>query len=71
MPQLPELMLLRGMHDLGCDDIYVVVTDLTRSEMDDITDYFKLVCRANGGKTCKASLEKRIRRERTFLFMGK
>lgn len=57
-------MLLRGMHDHSCDDIYVIVTDLMRQEMDDITEYFKLVCRANGGRTCKPALERRIRRER-------
>ncbi|XP_006462862.1 hypothetical protein AGABI2DRAFT_186698 [Agaricus bisporus var. bisporus H97] len=39
---LPELMLLRGMHDGGCDDIYIIVTDLKKQEMDDITAYFQL-----------------------------
>jgi len=32
-PQLPELMLLRGMHDHGCDDIFIIVTDMKRAEM--------------------------------------
>ncbi|OBZ71298.1 NAD(P)H-hydrate epimerase, partial [Grifola frondosa] len=35
---LPELMLLRGMHDRGCDDVYVIVTDLKRQEMDQVTE---------------------------------
>jgi hypothetical protein len=30
-------MLLRGMHDHGCDDIYIIVTDMKRQEMDDVT----------------------------------
>ena len=58
-------MLLRGMHDHGCDQVYVIVTDLDRSEMDEVTEYFKLASRANG-KTLKLSLERRIRRERMF-----
>ncbi|KAF8133691.1 hypothetical protein EV363DRAFT_1324383 [Boletus edulis] len=58
---LPELMLLRGMHDLGCDDVYIIVTDLKRQEMDDVTEYFKLVCRyAYGGRTCKPSITSQI-----------
>lgn len=61
---LPEIMLLRGMHDHGCDQVYVIVTDLDRSEMDEVTEYFKLASRANG-KTLKLSLERRIRREHT------
>jgi hypothetical protein len=40
--QLPELMLLRGMHDMGCDDIHIIVTDLKRQEMDDVAEYFKV-----------------------------
>ncbi len=35
-------MFLRGMHDTGCDDIYIIVTDLKRQEMDDATAYFQL-----------------------------
>ncbi|KAF9475063.1 hypothetical protein BDN70DRAFT_884176 [Pholiota conissans] len=60
---LPELMLLRGMHDTGCDEIYIVVTDLRRKEMDDVTDYFKLVSRFGFGRRCKPSMEDRIQRE--------
>ncbi|KJA27482.1 hypothetical protein HYPSUDRAFT_35381 [Hypholoma sublateritium FD-334 SS-4] len=60
---LPELMLLRGMHDTGCDEIYVVVTDLRRKEMDDVTEYFKLVSRYCFGRSCKPSMENRIQRE--------
>ncbi|KAG6830579.1 hypothetical protein H0H92_016030 [Tricholoma furcatifolium] len=41
---LPELMLLRGMHDVGCDDIYIIVTDMKRQEMDDASEYFKMIC---------------------------
>ncbi|KAF9006840.1 hypothetical protein BDZ89DRAFT_1079563 [Hymenopellis radicata] len=48
---LPELMILRGMHDVGCDEIYIIVTDLKRQEMDDVTAYFKLVCRQAFGRT--------------------
>ncbi|GLB38667.1 putative MYND finger [Lyophyllum shimeji] len=61
--QLPELMLLRGMHDSGCDEIYIIVTDLKRQEMDDATEYFKLVCRHSFGRPCKPSMERRIRYE--------
>ncbi|KAF8073987.1 hypothetical protein FPV67DRAFT_1560267 [Lyophyllum atratum] len=60
---LPELMLLRGMHDSGCDEIYIIVTDLKRQEMDDVTEYFKLVCRHSFGQPCKPSIERRIRYE--------
>lgn len=62
--QLPELMLLRAMHDVGCDDIYIIVTDLTRTEMDAVTEYFKLVCRHAFGRVCKPSMERRIQHER-------
>jgi hypothetical protein len=64
--QLPELMLLRGMHDqeYGCDDIYIIVTDMKRQEMDDATEYFKLVCRHTFGRTCKPSIERQIQLER-------
>ncbi|EMD39916.1 hypothetical protein CERSUDRAFT_132565 [Gelatoporia subvermispora B] len=57
---LPELMLLRGMHDRGCDEIYVLVTDLKRQEMDLVTEYFKLVCQHAAGGRCKPSIEQRI-----------
>jgi len=60
---LPELMLLRGMHDTGCDEIYIIVTDLKRQEMDDVTEYFKLVCRYCFGRNCKPSMEARIQHE--------
>ncbi|TFK34724.1 hypothetical protein BDQ12DRAFT_726589 [Crucibulum laeve] len=60
---LPELMLLRGMHDTGCDEIYVIVTDLKRQEMDDVTEYFKLACRYSFGRRCKPSIEARIQHE--------
>ncbi|KAF8555267.1 hypothetical protein OG21DRAFT_932561 [Imleria badia] len=61
---LPELMLLRGMHDHGGDDVYIIVTDLKRQEMDDVTEYFKLVCRhAYGGRTCKPSIASQIQYE--------
>ncbi|KAH8114541.1 hypothetical protein DFH11DRAFT_226855 [Phellopilus nigrolimitatus] len=60
---LPEIMLLRGMHDHGSDEVWIIVTDLKRSEMDVVTEYFKLVARADGGRPCKPSLERRIRRE--------
>ncbi|KAH0831972.1 hypothetical protein J3R83DRAFT_12869 [Lanmaoa asiatica] len=48
---LPELMLLR---------------DLKRQEMDDVTEYFKLVCRyAYGGRTCKPSIASQIQYDRS------
>ena len=62
--QLPELMLLRGMHDTDSDDIWIIVTDMKRQEMDDVTEYFKLVCRHSFGRTCKPSMERRIQYER-------
>lgn len=59
-------MLLRGMHDHGCDDVYIIVTDLKRQEMDDVTEYFKLVCRyAYGGRTCKPSIASQIQYDRS------
>ncbi|KAH9483863.1 hypothetical protein JR316_0003341 [Psilocybe cubensis] len=60
LTMLPELMLLRGMHDRGCDEIYIIVTDLKRQEMDDVTEYFKLVCKHCFGQPCKPTMEKRI-----------
>ncbi|KAF9053063.1 hypothetical protein BJ165DRAFT_1445259 [Panaeolus papilionaceus] len=60
---LPELMLLRGMHDTGCDEIYIIVTDLKRKEMDDVAEYFKLVSKHCFGAGCKPSMEERILRE--------
>lgn len=60
-------MLLRGMHDTGCDEIYIIVTDLKRQEMDDVTAYFKLVCQHTFGGGCKPSMERRIQYERAFL----
>ena len=59
-------MLLRGMHDHGCDDVYIIVTDMKRQEMDDITEYFKLVCRyAYGRRTCKPSIAGQIQYDRS------
>lgn len=58
-------MLLRGMHDHGSDEIYIIVTDMKRQEMDDVTEYFKLVCHHTFGRTCKPSMERRIQYERT------
>lgn len=62
---LPELMLLRGMHDHGSDDVYIIVTDLKRQEMEDITEYFKLVCRStyHDFDHVKPSLERQIEYE--------
>ncbi|PCH40116.1 hypothetical protein WOLCODRAFT_136668 [Wolfiporia cocos MD-104 SS10] len=57
---LPELMLLRGMHDRGCDEIYVLVTDLKRQEMDQVTEYFKYVCQNAVNGPCKPSVEQKI-----------
>lgn len=62
--QLPELMLLRGMHDHRCDDIFIIVTDLKRQEMDDVTEYFKLVCKNTFGRTLKPSMEQKLLYER-------
>jgi hypothetical protein len=59
-------MLLRGMHDSGCDEIYIIVTDLKRQEMDDVTEYFKLVCKHSFGRPCKPSMERKILHERMF-----
>ncbi|KAF7314632.1 MYND finger domain-like protein [Mycena kentingensis (nom. inval.)] len=61
---LPELMLLRGMHDAGgCDEIYILVTDLKRQEMDQVTAFFKLVVSSTFGRTCKPSVEQQIQYE--------
>jgi len=56
------------MHDHGCDDVYIIVTDVKKQEMDDITEYFKLVCRYAYGKKCKPSRESQIQYERSFFF---
>ncbi|KAI0755051.1 hypothetical protein C8Q80DRAFT_1216809 [Daedaleopsis nitida] len=64
---LPELMLLRGMHDRGCDDIYVIVTDLKRNEMDQVTEYFKYVCQNTAMGFCKPSVEQKINRDYILL----
>jgi hypothetical protein len=58
--QLPELMLLRGMHDHGCDDIFIIVTDMKRAEMDAATEYFKFVCQYTFGQTVKRTAEREI-----------
>ncbi|KAI0365717.1 hypothetical protein BV20DRAFT_953767 [Pilatotrama ljubarskyi] len=57
---LPELMLLRGMHDRGCDEIYIIVTDLKRQEMDQVTEYFQYVCQHTSSGYCKPSIERKI-----------
>ncbi|KAH9999656.1 hypothetical protein BJV74DRAFT_767142 [Russula compacta] len=57
---LPELMLLRGMHDHGCDDIFIIVTDMKRAEMDVATEYFKFVCQYTFGQTVKQETEREI-----------
>ncbi|KAL9711353.1 hypothetical protein Ac2012v2_005898 [Leucoagaricus gongylophorus] len=57
---LPELMLLRGMHDGGCDEVYIIVTDLKRQEMDDVTEYFKLVTKYSVSRSRKNSTEQQI-----------
>ncbi|KAH9985853.1 hypothetical protein BJV77DRAFT_1061892 [Russula vinacea] len=57
---LPELMLLRGMHDHGCDDIFIIVTDMKRAEMDAATEYFKFVCQYTFGRTVKQDTEREI-----------
>ncbi|KAF5344868.1 hypothetical protein D9758_011574 [Tetrapyrgos nigripes] len=59
---LPELLLLRGMHE-NCSEIYIIVTDLKRQEMDDVTEYFKLVSRYSFGRVCKPSIERQIQYE--------
>ena len=56
-------MLLRGMYDLGCDEVHIIVTDLKRQEMDDVTEYFKLVCSHSFGHPCKPSMERKILHE--------
>lgn len=64
---LPELMLLRGMHDRGCDEIYVIVTDLKRPEMDEVTEYFKYVCQNASNGPCKPSVEQKINHDHMHL----
>ncbi|THU97121.1 hypothetical protein K435DRAFT_965649 [Dendrothele bispora CBS 962.96] len=60
---LPELMLLRGMHETRCDEIFIIVTDLKRQEMDDVTEYFKFVFQNSFGRVCKPSVERQIQYE--------
>jgi len=58
-------MLLRGMHDGGCDEVYIIVTDLKRQEMDDVTAYFKLVTKYSVSRSRRNSTEQQIQYERT------
>jgi protein tyrosine phosphatase len=60
-------MLLRGMHDGGCDDIYIIVTDLKKQEMDDVTAYFQLVASYSVSRKQKGSIRRQIQIERTSL----
>ncbi|KAH9922862.1 uncharacterized protein BXZ73DRAFT_91575 [Epithele typhae] len=62
-----QLMLLRGMHDRGCDDIYVIVTDLKRHEMDQVADYFQYVCQNTATGNCKPSVERKINHDYILL----
>jgi hypothetical protein len=48
------------MHDLGCDDIFIIVTDMKRAEMDAATEYFKFVCQHTFGQTVKHNTEREI-----------
>jgi hypothetical protein len=57
-------MLLRGMHDHGCDDIFIIVTDMKRTEMDAATEYFKFVCQYTFGQTVKHDMEREIQHRR-------
>lgn len=56
-------MLLRGMHDHGCDEIFIIVTDLKRQEMDDVTEYFKFACHHTAAGPCKYSIEQKINQD--------
>lgn len=67
---LPELMLLRGMHDHGCDDIFIIVTDMKRAEMDAATEYFKFVCQYTFGQTVKRKAEREIHYRRENICNG-
>ena len=60
-------MLLRGMHDTGCDEIYIIVTDLKKQEMDDVTEYFKMVSPYCFGRRCKPSIENQIQYARSYM----
>ena len=66
--QLPELMLLRGMHDNGCDDIFIIVTDMKQAEMDATTEYFKFVCQYTFGRTVKRTAEREIHYRRENIY---
>jgi hypothetical protein len=62
-------MFLWGMHNHSCDDTSIIVTDMTRAEMDAATEYFKFVCQNTFGQTVKQDTEREIhfRREITFI----
>lgn len=57
------------MHDHGSDDIYIIVTDLKRQEMEDVTHYFKTLCESTYHRfdNLKPSLERQIELERQLL----
>lgn len=57
------------MHDRGCDDIYVIVTDLKRNEMDQVTEYFKYVCQNTAMGRCKLSVEQKINHDCECIFV--
>jgi hypothetical protein len=59
-------MLLRGMHDGGCDDIYIIVTDVKRQEMDDMTAYFELVTEYSASRSRKNNVEQQIQHDCAF-----
>lgn len=50
--------------------VHIIVTDLKRQEMDDITVYFQMICRHSFGRTCKPSMERRIRQERECFLLN-
>lgn len=58
-------MLLRGMHDTGCDDIYIIVTDLKRQEMDDATAYLQLSTQYAVSGRRKTDIEQQMQYECT------
>ena len=55
------------MHDRGCDEIYVIVTDLKRHEMDQVTEYFQYVCRHTAMGSCKPSAERKINHDCAYI----
>lgn len=61
---VPPHRYLMSITDTPSSDVYIIVTDMKRQEMDEVTEYFKFMCRYAFGRTCKPSMEQKIQYDR-------